>query len=504
MIENNSPTVRELINNMPTGTGNFQPLNLHANNGQQFNMPFPSPKEMALDQEAQNRYIQEQFDDGSGMRVFGTNSTPTMYPEKNYYDPNPYQNPPVNNNIPNQYYYNPNPVYGAGYYNPQMMQQQMMINPQMNPQMVPQQMNPQQQMMYNQQPQMNPQQQMMVNPQMIQQQQMINQQMMQQPQMMYNQQNPYMARMFDGYSNPYMGYGMNTNMIGYGPAYSGPQQMMKYYDEDAQIIDHAAALNKVSYGEQLAHESYVYKKLSRLTSKILNRSEKEAEKCEKTFDIYDKRAIEEEQRRLDEEYLQRKKKAASSMRVVIKFGDKIVADSAVNLAARTRRSRIMSSEEIDRNEWIQEQKRERIKNYQIYMYNNAMEREYDRLGVVEFFNEGAPRVMNEYNNRKKAEEFRKINFESMINRRAFANEITKAVAKRSRSEQQIVDKFVGRYGVMPDGRPTLPQNDPAIAESFSYNPWTGQYTVTTPNFIQERIDAAKSQFINSIDENNRG
>ena len=52
---------------------------------------------------------------------------------------------------------------------------------------------------------------------------------------------------------------------------------------------------------------------------------------------------------------------------------------------------------------------------------------------------------------------------------------------------------------MPDGRPVSPGNDPAVAESFSYNPNTGQYTITAPNFIQNRMEQARQSFIRSLE-----
>ena len=59
-------------------------------------------------------------------------------------------------------------------------------------------------------------------------------------------------------------------------------------------------------------------------------------------------------------------------------------------------------------------------------------------------------------------------------------------------------RFTGRYGVMPDGRPVSPGHDPSVAESFSYNPSTGQYSVTAPNFIANRMEQARARFIQSI------
>ena len=65
---------------------------------------------------------------------------------------------------------------------------------------------------------------------------------------------------------------------------------------------------------------------------------------------------------------------------------------------------------------------------------------------------------------------------------------------------KIVDRFFGRYGIMPDGRPTTPGLDPAVATSFSYDPKTGSYYVTAPNFMKSRMDQARDNFIKSIDK----
>ena len=53
---------------------------------------------------------------------------------------------------------------------------------------------------------------------------------------------------------------------------------------------------------------------------------------------------------------------------------------------------------------------------------------------------------------------------------------------------------------MPDGRPVSPSHDPSVAQSFSYDPSTGQYNITAPNFLQNRFEAARQSFIRSIDE----
>ena len=69
---------------------------------------------------------------------------------------------------------------------------------------------------------------------------------------------------------------------------------------------------------------------------------------------------------------------------------------------------------------------------------------------------------------------------------------------RSREQLNAVERFTGRYGIMPDGRPVTPGHDPAIASSFSYNPATGSYEVTAPNFIRDRVEQARNRFITSI------
>lgn len=92
-----------------------------------------------------------------------------------------------------------------------------------------------------------------------------------------------------------------------------------------------------------------------------------------------------------------------------------------------------------------------------------------------------------------------------------------------------IGRIYGSYGVMPDGRPVSPGNNPNIAKSFSYDPQSGQMfltcpenfddfktdeeidrenrealaqtTVVPPNFVARFKDRAKDEFYRSLHSN---
>lgn len=92
-----------------------------------------------------------------------------------------------------------------------------------------------------------------------------------------------------------------------------------------------------------------------------------------------------------------------------------------------------------------------------------------------------------------------------------------------------IGRIYGSYGVMPDGRPVSPGNNPNIAKSFSYDPQSGQMfltcpenfddfktdeeidrenrealaqtTVVPPNFVARFKDRAKDEFYKSLHTN---
>ena len=309
--------------------------------------------------------------------------------------------------------------------------------------------------------------------------------------------NPGYQAAFAGYSNPYMGYGYsgygyggypNNPYYGYGNySYGEPQYPI---DEESRLLNEAAMFNGVSYSTQLENESDLYKQISRIVSKNVGRDEEEAERCEAAFSIYDKRKVQQEsaERRrtlvqtltIEVRYSEDSKVIVDSDRNYRPFGYRIDPGFIDNCRANTEKKVI---DKIVRNN---------------YYYDHAPERQFDKMDLLDFFNNGFGRLALDSLMREQVRQAVSRTTE-VYNREEFGKLLRKN-GHKTKEEMKIVDRFFGRYGIMPDGRPTTPGLDPAVATSFSYDPKTGSYYVTAPNFMKSRMDQARDNFIKSIDK----
>lgn len=290
--------------------------------------------------------------------------------------------------------------------------------------------------------------------------------------------NPGYQTAFNGYVNPYMGYGYS----GYG------WNTMIPMDEDTRLTLAMAEANDLEYEEQIRMESEMYKRISRTVSKNLDRSEEETKHFERYFDVYEKRP----QQPTPEQYYARR--PIKHMHIAIKVGDDIVADiPSTDAVVGYANPRIF--DEIKARD---SQMKAQIRYYYDYLHNNASERRMDNDDLLDFLNNDAGSLIME-------------NIDYMVRMQAYTNTglvYDKEKFKRllnnngikTRAQRNAVDRLIGRYGIMPDGRPVSPGHDPAVASSFSYNPNTGQYSITAPQFISDRLDKARQSFINSIDQ----
>lgn len=290
--------------------------------------------------------------------------------------------------------------------------------------------------------------------------------------------NPGYNAAFAGYSNPYMGYG----------SYNGYTYMATPPDADSQERLEAAMANGLTYDEQLHEESNLYKTISKIVSKNVGRTEEETEECAAAFNIYCKYP--------KEDPLQRKK--VKPMHIQLKVGDAVVADMNPEHVHVKEQDYVRNSSFVEqmkyRQDWYEFEKVRRCNQ----LYEGAPERHFDSVDLLDFFNNGAGVLMADSQNRLLYQQ--SINRTSQIyDRDNFRQRLLKNNGLRTREEISAVERFAGRYGVMPDGRPVSPGHDPEIASSFSYNPKTGQYDVTAPNFIRDRLERARESFIRSID-----
>lgn len=293
--------------------------------------------------------------------------------------------------------------------------------------------------------------------------------------------NPGYQAAFAGYSNPYMGYGYSGYGYGFG------QQFIPMTEED-RITAEVAALNGYSYDEQIHAESNLYKTISRIVSKNLGRDEETAKECEDTFKIYDKN------KQTTEVFVGKK---VEPLHVQVKVGDTIEVDFDPKQA-------YINPEQYTRNVQYVEQMEIHAKQIEIgkinarnQMYANAPERQFDNMDLLDFFNNGAGVIMADML-QKELEHQRRTMTGKLYNKEFFDQMVQKNGFKR-KSQIKAIERFAGRYGVMPDGRPVSPGHDPAVAESFSYNAKTGQYEVTAPNFMRDRLEEARARFRQSID-----
>lgn len=295
--------------------------------------------------------------------------------------------------------------------------------------------------------------------------------------------NPGYQTAFAGYSNPYMGYGTYG---GYG--YSMYPQFVAPPDEESRQILEMAYMNGLTYDEQLNNECDLLKKISRIVSKNLERDEEEAKELEEAFSPYYKTLQEQDM-----------KKPVSPIHIQLKVGEDVVAD--MNPDVVTVRShnythnRMMVESMAQRSEQI---KAARL-IAQASMYDKAPERMFDHTDMVDFFNSGVGVILADMLN-KDLEYQNRTNTGKLYDQAKFKENLLKNNGVKSKQQMKAIERFAGRYGVMPDGRPTTPGLDPAVATSFSYDPSTGQYHVTAPNFIRDRLERARESFIRSIDE----
>ncbi len=288
-------------------------------------------------------------------------------------------------------------------------------------------------------------------------------------------------QMFTGYDNPYMGYGQNMGIM-YGT---------QYMDDDTRQIYEASVLNNVTYEEQLSNTSNLFKSLSRTVSKCLGRSEEDAERCEKQFDI--KYPNQEQQN----SYLPSKEKRTISVKLM--RGDEVVYEpsktSYVDPHANARNMAYVDHL-INISERQERMKQAIFQN----IHDTAPEREFYDKDFLYFMNNAGP-VLYKSLIAKQVRDQRSANAAALYNRELFKKTLFENNGIKTKTQRDAIDRFTGRNGILPNGMRVSPQHDPSIASSFRYNPNTGSYDITPPNFIRDRLEQARGNFIKSVENN---
>lgn len=305
---------------------------------------------------------------------------------------------------------------------------------------------------------------------------------MQQQQQYVGGYNPGYNAAFSGYVNPYMGYGYSG--FGYGAV-----PVNQFVSEEQKHNQMLADENGVDYDEQLRNESELYKKMVRLAGQSTGMSEEEIQKAEAYYEPY-KKTVDTAGVRLPYYF----RTPIQHLQVVIDKGDGIeieINNTEVENYMQPRELEVKVEQNFKMKESYQ-------KCYQD-MYNAASERKADSADLVDFFNNYAARIMMEsLENRVRLEAMTMSS--RMYNSEKFLTLLKNNGGLKTKAQERAITKLIGRYGVMPNGEFVSPSHNPAVAQSFTMDPRTGQLEITAPNFIRDRLEKARTSFIRSIDE----
>lgn len=291
--------------------------------------------------------------------------------------------------------------------------------------------------------------------------------------------NPGYQAAFAGYSNPFMGVGLYGG-FGFQPQFLVPP------DEESRMMLEAAQTNGVTYDEQLVNESTLCKTISRIVSKNLKRDKETADQCADAFSIYCKYPRQEMGGR----------RKVEPIHVRIMEGDTVVADVDSAKVPFVQEQYARNASMVEVMKVTSEQRKIAMINRNNYLYDHALERQFDNVDLLDFFNNCAGILMADSLNRRLQQQL-----VSRAGKMYNSDEFHRMLEKnglRTKEQLKAADRFFGRYGVMPDGRPTTPGLDPSVASCFAYNPKTGSYEVTAPNFIRDRLEEGRQRFIRTI------
>ena len=308
------------------------------------------------------------------------------------------------------------------------------------------------------------------------------------PRNIVGQYNPGYQQAFNGYTNPYMGYTAAPH-----------QSQTKYVFQSNEALWAAmdtAREKNISLDRQAEIDSNICKAMTRVVNHALGKTEEEIKEREERYSLKTIHEINKIQQEPDE-----------SIRIHVQViqNDKVIIDSK-EIESKKNNSQTFG---IKENYYLNGVIVERMQNNaeaasrnrilrNNYLYETAIERQFDNEPFIGFFNDYGYKIVQDSMMRQlKIQNLTRIS--ELYNSDNFRKKLLENNGLRPREELDAVERFYGRYGVMPDGRPVSPGHDPAVAESFSYNAVTGNYEITAPKFIRERIENARRSFVQSID-----
>lgn len=446
MLNINSPTVQLMLANTPMGFGNIPMYNgatptitegvsqVNNNTNQQNPIPpYPSPKDMVT---GSNFYQQTQFAPSPTPMQVGAMNTPFLggMNQQPYHPGTNYYNQPYNPYIggANQ--------YQQGYY-----------------------------------------------------------QGYQQPQYTQPHHNQYEGYSYDSINNYYYENG-NINGPMYAPSYFEDSPAIRKNNIPSMNQDYAyrmeaACINGVSYQKQLEYESYINKRMSRICSNFLGKSEEDAKRCEERYSIKQPQNVNTNQNygygyNSYNQYNNFNSTPVKTMSVKIVKGDETLADSKDKKKAFYAQPIGNIGNLIIQNE----RHKQELERTRYNMHMSAPERKMDNMSLFEFFGEGLGSLIAMEQQKEFAERRAKA-VASSYNKKSYMSRLLKNNNLKSDSPPHIIR---GRYGIMPNGKPVSPGVDPSIAECFSLNTETGQLSVTAPDFLSNRFEQARSSFVQSL------
>lgn len=321
--------------------------------------------------------------------------------------------------------------------------------------------------------------------------------------------NPGFQQAFAGYSNPYMGYGYS----GFGCAgYSMYPKEVNPRDQNSLDTYRMAMENGFTYEEQIENDVSVYKACSRLVSKSLNRSYDEMQRCLSTFDPYDPTKKPEHPE--DKARYERRLKE----HVVVQIVKTEVIDKGENGDEEKIKETVLGTYDsistrgfnYVQNMYAFFQAQNKMIEFEIakinrhnWLFDHAIEREYDKCDIVDFFNTGACHIASDELMRRQSK--MESDIKQLYNRDKLIADIRNG-GKKSRANAKALERlnidnegFIqGGHGILPNGMRVSPGVDPEVASSFKYNPATGEFRIEAPGFIKNRLDAARANFLSSI------
>ena len=363
---------------------------------------------------------------------------------------------------------------------------------------------------------------------------MQQQQRLQQSNANYNTVPNVVSPLFlQGYSNPYFSpsgsvpnfsVAVNSYMPNYmNLQYGNGQQEVRAYDptidpfygydpsdEHSRSVMQNAIDAGVTYMDQLQTDTEIFQKGMELFFKNTENTSPEAkDKIRKYYSVQEKKV------KSNNPFMMDLSKSSSSvdcskMVVVIMRGEEEVSriNKAPDEYTLARCEYMAANEGTIYNNFIQYQ--EYLRQRDIYLYENATERQGDNMDMFDFLKNVAPKIVREMKN----QDFNKSKVNMILdiyNSQAYRNLIHKTSGKKINPPNIIQ----GRNGILPNGMLVSPGVDPRVAEGFVRDANTGQITLTVPDFIKNRVDdspfresilqkemdARKAAFMKSLHDN---